>query len=226
MTTWDPAPFRDQVQQVLDAFLDDRAAELAPLGADAGRLIDRGAYGGARRQAVPGGLLPLGLPGDPARRRRRRRAGPGVRVAGGAARQRAGPRRLHGRLRHPPRPSGDPPRLRGRAPRGRLARRSGAVRRRRGDPARRPAARLVRRPAAGLRLRRGRGRPRPGALRAVPHRGDRRAVPRRVGPGPRPRRRRHRDDGAALQVREVLHRAAAPHRRRASPARPTPGSSS
>ena len=26
VTTWDPAPFRDQVQQVLDAFLDRRAA--------------------------------------------------------------------------------------------------------------------------------------------------------------------------------------------------------
>jgi geranylgeranyl diphosphate synthase type I len=39
VTTWDPAPFRDQVQQVLDAFLDEREAELAPLGPDAGRLI-------------------------------------------------------------------------------------------------------------------------------------------------------------------------------------------
>ena len=39
VTTWDPAPFRDQVQQVLDAFLDERESELAPLGPDAGRLI-------------------------------------------------------------------------------------------------------------------------------------------------------------------------------------------
>lgn len=39
VTTWDPAPFRDQVQQVLDAFLDERAAEVAPLGPDATRLI-------------------------------------------------------------------------------------------------------------------------------------------------------------------------------------------
>ncbi|RYB95944.1 polyprenyl synthetase family protein [Nocardioides oleivorans] len=39
MTSWDPAPFRDQVQQVLDAFLDEREAELAPLGPDAGRLV-------------------------------------------------------------------------------------------------------------------------------------------------------------------------------------------
>lgn len=37
--TWDPAPFRDEVQQVLDSFLDAREAELAPLGPDAGRLL-------------------------------------------------------------------------------------------------------------------------------------------------------------------------------------------
>ena len=49
MTTWDPAPFRDQVQQVLDAFLDDRASELVPLGPDATRLI------GEARTAVRGG---------------------------------------------------------------------------------------------------------------------------------------------------------------------------
>ena len=49
MTTWDPADFRDRVQQVLDAFLDERAAELAPLGPDAGRLIAEA------RTAVSGG---------------------------------------------------------------------------------------------------------------------------------------------------------------------------
>ena len=49
MTTWDPAPFRDQVQQVLDDFLDQREAELAPLGADATRLISEA------RTAVRGG---------------------------------------------------------------------------------------------------------------------------------------------------------------------------
>ncbi len=49
VTTWDPAPFRDQVQAVLDAFLDDRAAELAPLGPDATRLI------GEARTSVTGG---------------------------------------------------------------------------------------------------------------------------------------------------------------------------
>ncbi|NYE38507.1 geranylgeranyl diphosphate synthase type I [Nocardioides cavernae] len=49
MTTWDPADFRDRVQQVLDAFLDDREAELAPLGPDAHRLV------GEARTAVRGG---------------------------------------------------------------------------------------------------------------------------------------------------------------------------
>ena len=49
MTTWDPAAFRDEVQQVLDAFLDEREAELAPLGPDAGRLISEA------RTAVSGG---------------------------------------------------------------------------------------------------------------------------------------------------------------------------
>ena len=49
VTTWDPAPFRDQVQQVLDAFLDERAAELAPVGPDVTRLITEA------RTAVRGG---------------------------------------------------------------------------------------------------------------------------------------------------------------------------
>lgn len=49
MTTWDPADFRDQVQEVLDAFLDERGAELAPLGPDATRLITEA------RTAVRGG---------------------------------------------------------------------------------------------------------------------------------------------------------------------------
>lgn len=49
MTTWDPAPFRDQVQHVLDAFLDERAADLVPLGPDATRLITEA------RTAVRGG---------------------------------------------------------------------------------------------------------------------------------------------------------------------------
>jgi geranylgeranyl diphosphate synthase type I len=49
VTTWDPAAFRDEVQEVLDAFLDDRAAELSALGPDAGRLVDEA------RTAVRGG---------------------------------------------------------------------------------------------------------------------------------------------------------------------------
>ncbi|GAA1920256.1 polyprenyl synthetase family protein [Nocardioides hwasunensis] len=55
MTTWDPAPFRDQVQQVLDVFLDEREAELAPLGPDAGRLIAEArtaVHGGKRFRAA------------------------------------------------------------------------------------------------------------------------------------------------------------------------------
>ena len=39
VTNWDAAAFRDQVQLVLDGFLDDQAAQLAPLGPDAGRLL-------------------------------------------------------------------------------------------------------------------------------------------------------------------------------------------
>ncbi|WP_235534662.1 polyprenyl synthetase family protein [Nocardioides sp. Soil777] len=36
---WDPADFRERIQKVLDAFLDEQAARLAPLGEDASRLI-------------------------------------------------------------------------------------------------------------------------------------------------------------------------------------------
>jgi geranylgeranyl diphosphate synthase type I len=53
--SWDPAPFRDQVQQVLDAFLDEREAELAPLGPDAGRLVAEArtaVHGGKRFRAA------------------------------------------------------------------------------------------------------------------------------------------------------------------------------
>ncbi|KRF37747.1 polyprenyl synthetase [Nocardioides sp. Soil805] len=38
-TSWDPADFRDRIQAVLDAFLDEQAALLAPLGDDASRLM-------------------------------------------------------------------------------------------------------------------------------------------------------------------------------------------
>ncbi len=75
-----------------------------------------------RRQALPRRVL---LVGPPCRRPRPRpgcrgrrgdRAAAGLRGAGAAARQRAGARRLHGRLRHPPRPAGHAPGARGRAP--------------------------------------------------------------------------------------------------------------
>jgi geranylgeranyl diphosphate synthase type I len=49
VTTWDPADFRDQVQAVLDDFLDEQATQLAPLGPDAGRLLAEA------RTAVRGG---------------------------------------------------------------------------------------------------------------------------------------------------------------------------
>jgi geranylgeranyl diphosphate synthase, type I len=38
-SAWDPAPFRARVQSSLDAFLDEQGARLAPLGADADRLL-------------------------------------------------------------------------------------------------------------------------------------------------------------------------------------------
>ena len=99
------------------------------------------------------------------------------------------------------------------APTRRLARRPRAVRRRGGDPARRPAALLGRRAAAPLRARLGPGRAGARAVRPVPLGGDHRPVPRRLGAGARPGRRGRRDAGAALQVGEVLHRAAVAHRR-------------
>jgi len=48
---WDPTPFRGQVQAALDAFLDEQAARLAPLGDDAARLLDeaRAAVSGGKR---------------------------------------------------------------------------------------------------------------------------------------------------------------------------------
>lgn len=37
--TWEPVTFRNRVQEVLDAFLDEQAVRLAPMGADAARLL-------------------------------------------------------------------------------------------------------------------------------------------------------------------------------------------
>ncbi len=47
--TWDPAAFRTSIQSTLDAFVDDQAARLAPLGDDAARLVD------AARRSMSGG---------------------------------------------------------------------------------------------------------------------------------------------------------------------------
>ena len=138
---------------------------------------------------------------------------PCCRRARGAPRQRPGARRLHGRLRHPARSPRDPPGVRRGASARRLARRPGAVRRRGGHPARRPAALLGRRAAAPLRPGLGPRRAGPRALRPVPLGGHHRPVPRRLGAGTRLGRRGRRDAGAALQVGDVLHRAAAAHRR-------------
>ena len=46
---WDPSPFRARVQVALDAFLDEQGERLAPLGADAARLLAEG------RASVSGG---------------------------------------------------------------------------------------------------------------------------------------------------------------------------
>lgn len=48
---WDSADFRDRVQAALDAFLDEQAERLAPLGPDASRLLDeaRAAVSGGKR---------------------------------------------------------------------------------------------------------------------------------------------------------------------------------
>jgi geranylgeranyl diphosphate synthase type I len=48
-TSWDAPAFRADVQSALDAFVDEQALRLAPLGADAARLVD------AARAAVSGG---------------------------------------------------------------------------------------------------------------------------------------------------------------------------
>jgi len=52
---WDGPAFRAQVQAALDAFLDEQADRLAPLGPDAGRLLDQaraGVAGGKRFRAA------------------------------------------------------------------------------------------------------------------------------------------------------------------------------
>ena len=104
----------------------------AAAGRGRGAAGRRGADLGGGREDVPRLVLLVGAPRRGAARRRRRggRPGPGLRLARAAARQRAGARRLHGRLRQPSRPAEHAPDLRARAPRLGLARRPRAVRRR------------------------------------------------------------------------------------------------
>ena len=177
-----------------------------------------GLPGGLGRQALPRGVLLLGVPRRPAHRPRAGPRGAGCCAPAAALEILHASALAHDdymdasdtRRGHPV----DPPRLRGRAPRRRWA----------GDPEQYGAAaaillgdlllswadELLRR--CGFPLTAGRARARP--LRPVPLRGDHRPVPRRLGAGARCRRRRRRDAGAALQVREVLRREAAAHRRR------------
>ncbi len=52
---WDPAAFRVRVQEALDAFLDERAGQLAPLGPDAERMLAEARHsvtGGKRLRAA------------------------------------------------------------------------------------------------------------------------------------------------------------------------------
>ncbi len=54
-TSWDDAAFRDAVQAALDAFIDDQARRLEPLGHDAARLVEaahRSVAGGTRFRAA------------------------------------------------------------------------------------------------------------------------------------------------------------------------------
>ena len=130
--TWDQRLPRRASRRPSTTFLDEQAERLAPArprrgpAARRGAAVGRRAASGSARRSATGATAPSRpTPSD------ERRAAPRLRRARAAARQRAGPRRLHGRLRHPARPARDAPRLRGRAPRRRLARRPGAVRRRR-----------------------------------------------------------------------------------------------
>ena len=55
VTSWDGAAFREQIQKVLDEFLDEMAERLAPLGPDADRLVAearRSVSGGKRFRAA------------------------------------------------------------------------------------------------------------------------------------------------------------------------------
>ena len=145
------ADFRERIQQVLDDFLDEQAARLAPLGDDAARLVAEArtsVRGGKRFRAA---FCYWGF----------RAIRPEVADETALVRACAALELLHASaLVHDDFMDASDTR-RGRPATHRafeaehrhagLERRPGAVRRRRGDPARRPAARLGRRAAAPLR---------------------------------------------------------------------------
>ena len=205
---WDPADFRERIQAVLDAFLDEQADRLAPLGGDAARLVAEArtsVRGGKRFRAA---FCCWGY----------RAIRPDVPDEDALARACAALELLHASaLVHDDYMDASDTR-RGRPATHRAFEAEHRDRRVAGRPDQYGAAaaillgdlllgwseELLRRCGlpGGVR------RTGPRGLRPVPHRGDRRAVPRRVRAGPRARRRRHRDDRAALQVRQVLHRAA------------------
>ena len=113
-----PAAFRERVQEALDAFLDGagrpgwrRSATTRP-----GCWPRRGRRCRAASASVRRSATGDSMPSPSSRHRRTTRAGAGLRGARATPRERPGPRRLHGRLRHPPRPPRDAPRLRRRAP--------------------------------------------------------------------------------------------------------------
>ena len=62
--TWDPADLRAAVQAELDAFVDEQAVRLAPLGDDAEQLVTaaREAVGGGKRCRAPNIVCVAGRP--------------------------------------------------------------------------------------------------------------------------------------------------------------------
>ena len=213
-----PALFRERIQSVLDDFVDEQAGPADPARPGrrgAGRRgarasVTAAASASARRSAT----------GASARWPHRHAARGDARCCGPARRSSCctPARWCTTTTWTPPTPGAAVPRrtARSRPRTGRpgWTRQPDAVRRRGGDPARRPAADLGRRAAAHLGLRLGPDRAGDGRLRPQPLRGGRPASSSTCPCRPAAGRRRDRDDGAALQVREVLHRAAAARRRR------------
>ena len=215
-SAWDRAAFRASVQEALEEFLDEQATRLAPLGADAARLLAEA------RTSVSGG-----------KRFRAAFCYWGFRAVAASAydetdeaalvRACAALELLHASaLVHDDYMDASDTR------RGRPATHRGfATEHRsdgwRGDPEQYGASAAILLGDLLLswsdELLRRCGLPGDQVMAALdvfdrlPLRGDHRPVPRRVGPGSRGGGRRCSDDGAALQVREVLHRASPAHRR-------------